>query len=99
MATGQGTATLNFGTVGGKGLNSTGVAVTGQASILGTSKAEAYFMGDSTTATHTANDHRQADMFIDLTCGTPVAATGFTLYGTSMQKLSGTFLVNWVWAD
>jgi hypothetical protein len=67
--------------------------------ISGTSKAEAYFMGDDTTADKTASDHRYAAAFIALTCGTPSAGTGFTIYGRSLEKLQGTFQVRWVWAD
>ena len=95
MATGQGTAIIDFGT----GANETSVAVTGQTLISATSKAEAYIMGDDTTADHTANDHRYLATFAGLTCGTPTAGTGFTIYARSTQKLSKTFEVRWVWAD
>jgi len=97
MATGQGTATIDFGAFPGN--NEASVAVTGQASILATSKAEAYIMGDDTSGTHTAADHRYAPLFIALTCGTPTASTGFTIYGRSTEKLEGTFALRWVWAD
>jgi hypothetical protein len=75
------------------------VAVTGQTSILGTSKAEAYLMGDDTSADHTAADHRYIGLWLALTCGTPSAGTGFTIYGRSAEKLQGQFSVRWVWAD
>ena len=97
MATGQGTATLDFGAH--PGLNEASVTVTGQASILATSKAEAYFMGDDTSSNHTASDHKYAPVFIDLTCGTPTAATGFTIYGRSTHKMTGNWAVRYVWAD
>lgn len=97
MASGQGTATLDFGAYPGS--NEASVSVTGQSSILSTSKADAYFMGDDTTADHTASDHRYADLFMGLTCGTPTVSTGFTIYGRSEHKLQGTFLVRWVWVD
>ena len=99
MATGQGTATLNFGTMGDVGSNEASVAVTGQAAILATSKVEAYLMADDTTADHTASDHRYASLFIGLTCGTPTAATGFTIYGRCADKMTGQFSIRWVWAD
>lgn len=99
MANGQGTALLNFGTVGGKGGNEASVAVTGQGSISATSKAEPYVMADDTTATHTAKDHRYFDGLVGLSCGTPTAATGFTIYATSPHKLSGVYQVRWVWSD
>jgi hypothetical protein len=97
MSTGQGTATIDFGS--GGGTNEASVAVTGQASILGTSKAEAYIMADDTSVSHTASDHRYVGLFMSLTCGTPVAATGFTIYARSSEKLTGTFSLRYVWAD
>lgn len=97
MATGQGTATIDFGAAPG-GFEAS-VVVTGQASILATSKVEAYFMADDSTGDHTANDHRYAPLFIALTCGTPTAATGFTLYARALERMTGTFAVRFVWAD
>lgn len=96
---GQGTAIIDFGALGGDGSNEAQVVVTGQSSILATSKAEAFMMGDDTTAEHTAEDHRYASALIGLTCGTPTAATGFTIYARSTGKLTGEFQVRWVWAD
>ena len=97
MATGQGTSTINFGAFPGN--NEASIAVTGQAAITGTSKAEAYVMGDDTTSDHTANDHRYFAALMGLTCGTPSAGTGFTIYARSTEKLQGTFALRWVWAD
>ncbi len=95
MSSATGTATLDFGT----GSNEASVAVTGQTGITATSKADAFIMADDTTSDHTASDHRYFDAFAGLTCGTPTAATGFTIYGTSQHNLSGTFKVRWVWVD
>lgn len=92
-----GTAVLDFGAF--PGTAETSVAVTGQATILGTSKAEAFLMADDTTADHTANDHRYAAALLGLTCGTPSAGTGFTIYARALDNLQGTFTVRWVWAD
>ena len=97
MATGQGTATIDFGAQ--PGTDEVTVAVTGQASILATSKAEAFIMADDTTSDHTAADHRWFNAKCGLTCGTPTDATGFTIYASSIEKLNGTYLVRWVWAD
>lgn len=97
MATGQGTATINFGS--DPGSNEASVTVTGQASISATSKVEAYVMGDDTTSNHTAGDHRYFESLANLTCGTPTAATGFTIYARSIHKLTGNWSVRWVWAD
>jgi hypothetical protein len=97
MASAQGTATLNFGAHPGS--NEASVAVTGQGGIGATSKAEAYVMADDTTSDHTAQDHRYFSVLVGLACGTPTAATGFTIYARSQEKLSGQFQVRWVWAD
>lgn len=97
MATGLGTAVLDFGAFPGS--NEASVAVTGQTGISATSKAEAYFMGDDTSGTHTASDHRYAGALVALTCGTPTAATGFTIYGRCMEKMQGSFTVRYIWAD
>ena len=97
MATGQGTATIDFGAFPGS--NEASIAVTGQSSISATSKAEAYLMGDDTTADHTAQDHRYIGLLMSTSCGTPTAGTGFTIYGRSTEKLQGTFKLRFVWAD
>ena len=94
---GTGTAILNFGAF--PGTTEASVVVTGQAAILSTSKAEAYIMADDTATGHTANDHRWLGVFAALSCGTPTAATGFTIHARSSQKLMGQFSVRWVWAD
>jgi hypothetical protein len=95
MANGQGTSTIDFST----GLNEAAIAVTGQAAILATSTAEAFIMADDTTSGHSANDHRYFSALVGLSCGTPTAATGFTIYARSTEKLNGTFKVRWVWSD
>jgi hypothetical protein len=97
MATGQGTATLDFGAHPGS--NEATVVVTGQASISGTSKAEAYVMADDTTSNHTASDHRYFAAMAGLTCGAPTAASGFPIHARSLEKLTGQYQVRWVWAD
>jgi hypothetical protein len=97
MANGTGTATLNFGSHPGS--NESSVAVTGLSSILATSKVEAWIMGDDTTSDHTASDHRYVELWLNLTCGTPTAATGFTIYGRSTEKLTGQWAVRYVWSD
>ena len=88
---------IDFGAFPGS--NEASIAVTGQGTISATSKVEAYVMGDDTSGTHTANDHRYFAALVGLTCGTPTAATGFTIYGRSTEKLTGTFALRWVWAD
>jgi hypothetical protein len=97
VSTGTGFSTIDFGAAPGS--NEASVAVTGQASILVTSKAEAWVMADDTSADHTASDHRYFPALAALTCGTPTAATGFTIYARSPHKLTGQWKVRWVWAD
>lgn len=97
MANGTGTATIDFGTA--PGANEASVVVTGQTSISATSKAEAFIMGDDTSSNHTANDHKYFTLFANLSCGTPVVSTGFTIYARSTQKLTGTWTVRYVWSD
>ena len=97
MASGQGTATLDFGAFPGS--NEASVAVTGLGTIGAASKAEAFLMADDTSGTHTANDHRYASVLIGLTCGTPTAGVGFTIHGRCLDKMQGSFSVRYVWAD
>lgn len=96
MASNLGTATLNFGAFPGS--NEASVTVS-DATIVTGAKCEAFVMGDSTTGDHTASDHRYFAALAGLSAGTVVNATGFTIYAHSTEKLEGTFLVNWVWAN
>jgi len=97
MATGQGTATIDFGAYPGS--NEASIAITGLTTISATSKAEAYIMADDTSANHTAADHRYIAALMGLTCGTPSAGVGFTIYARSTQKPQGAFTLRYVWAD
>jgi len=97
MANGTGTATIDFGAF--PGTSEASIAVTGQGSILASSKVEAFIMADDTTSDHTASDHRYVGLWLNLSCGTPTGGTGFTIYGRSTEKLQGTFAVRWVWSD
>lgn len=97
MANGTGTAIIDFGPFPGS--NEASVTVGSQSAISATSKAEAYIMGDDFTSDHTANDHSYVGCFVNLSCGTPVASTGFTIYGRCLDKMQGTFNVRWVWSD
>jgi hypothetical protein len=96
MASGVGTATIDFGAL--PGANEASVVVTGIAGIGASAKVEAFFMY-STSSSHTANDHAYAALFTGLSCGTVVAATGFTIFARSSEKLTGTFTLEYVWAD
>ena len=90
----QGTTTIAFGA--SPGVNEASVAVTGQASIVAGSLVEAFVM-EEVLGTKTANDHGYMNLVVRLTCGTIVAATGFTIYAKSTEKMTGSFTVKWVW--
>ena len=97
MANGTGTATIDFGAFPGS--NEASIAVTGLTTISATSKAEAFVMADDTATGHTASDHRYLPLFVNLTCGTPTAGSGFTIHGRCLDKMQGQFTVRWVWSD
>jgi len=97
MASAQGTITIDFGAFPGS--NEASVFVPDQATIGAGSKAESFVMADDTTTDHTASDHRYFAALVGLSCGTPSAGTGFTIYARSTEKLQGTFALRWVWAD
>jgi hypothetical protein len=90
-----GTSIIDFGTFPGS--NEASVAVTGQASILSTSAAEAWLMAEAQD-THTANDAAYAALFMAVSCSIPTDAIGFTINARSLEKLQGQFKVRWVWA-
>jgi len=96
MASGIGESVIDFGEFPGS--NQVIVSVTGQSLITTESHVEAFFMAE-TTSDHTPADHAFADTLVDLTCGVPIAGTGFSIYATSWQKMQGTFKVRWVWTD
>lgn len=92
MAT-QGTATVDFGAAPGK--SDTSLAITGQASIVSGSLVEAW-LAYASSADHSADEHLVEEL--QVTAGTVVAATGFTIYARTRNKaLTGTWSVNWVW--
>lgn len=97
MSNATGTAVIDFGSH--PGANEATVLVTGQSSILNTSKAEAWVMSGEATGDHTVSDHRYLPLLAAFTCGAPSAGTGFTIYGNSLHKLTGTFTLKWVWSD
>lgn len=93
MATGVGTATINFGSA--PGTNVVETVVTGQTNITTSSHVEAWLMGDS-TASHNAYEHSIVP--IKLSCGSLVNGTGFTITASSEWRLTGTFTAHWVWS-
>ena len=97
MATGTGTAIIDFGAHPGS--NEASVAVTDITGISNTSKADAFVMADDTSTSHTASDHKYFESFASLSCGTPTTGVGFTIYARSLEKLTGTWTLRYVWAD
>ena len=97
MPSATGTATIDFGVAPGS--NEASIAVTGQTEITALGKCEAWVMGDDTSTDHTASDHKYFPVFASLTCGTPSAGVGFTIYARSTQKLTGNWTVRFVWAE
>lgn len=96
MSAGTGSAVIDFG--GYPGQHEASVDVSGLSGIVTTDHAEAWFMSEA-TADHTPADHRFASALISLTCSTPVEGVGFTITGTSIHKMQGTFKVHYVWAS
>lgn len=96
MATGVGTATIDWGSF--PGANEASVAVTGQGGITTTSHVEAWYM-EETLGAKTAADHGYAAMITSLSCGDISNGVGFTIYGKSPEKLQGAFTIHWVWSN
>lgn len=85
----QGTATIDFGST--PTFEGT-VTVTGQAGIVAGSHAEPFIMREDATEMYD-----MAPILLDVTCGSVVAGTGFTIYCSSKTYATGTILVRWVW--
>ena len=95
MASGTGTATIDFGAF--PGANEAQATFT-DSTISASAKVEAFVMGGDSTADHTAADHRYIPLWLALTA-TPNAGVGGTIYGRSDHKQQGTFALRYVWAD
>jgi hypothetical protein len=93
---GTGTAEVDFGSA--PGTNIAGIAVTGQAAILATSHVEAWMMGTDATATHNAYEHAVVPLELHLAITALTAGVGFTISAITRLRLTGTFLVHWVWS-
>lgn len=102
MAT-QGTATLDFGAFPGK--SDASVDITGQASILAGSLADAW-LRPVATSDHSADEHMVETL--EVYAGNIVAGTGFTIYGFNTSQLNepatargtriyGQWTIAWVW--
>lgn len=89
-----GAVTIDFGNF--PGLNEITATITGQATIVSGSKVTAW-LSPLVTSNHTVEDHLFALNIINVTAGNIVAATGFTIYARSMDKLQGVYNLNWMW--
>ena len=94
MATGTGTAEVDFGAF--PGANEASVVVNATGVTAGT-HVEAWVMGNDTTADHTAADHRYFPLLAALT--TEPATNSFTIHARSLHKLQGAWVVHYVWAN
>ena len=97
---GGGSASINTGIVTvdfGTGSNIATVTVTGQTSITATSSVWLERVADS-SGSHTASDAAYAALFVALTASTPTAGSGFTIYATCADKMTGTYKVRWSWS-
>jgi hypothetical protein len=90
-----GTAIIDFGAFPGK--YEASVVVTGQAAIVAESVVDPYVMANDTAGNHTAKDHRALKLVSAFTAGDIVAATGFTIFGVSTERLQGLYALRWVW--
>jgi hypothetical protein len=88
-----GTATIDFGS----GSNIATVSIIGQTGILSTSSVWLELVAD-VSGSHSASDAAYAALFIALTSSTPSAGTGFNIYATCADKMTGTFKVRWTWS-
>jgi hypothetical protein len=90
----SGEATLSFGSTP---TNEASATITGQGSILTTSKVKAWVMGAS-TADNNEGEHLFAGLSMNVVSSIPTAATGFTLYASTIAGyVTGDFKVKWEW--
>lgn len=90
----QGTTTLTFGAF--PGASDASVDVIGQAGIVSGSLVEAWLRLEA-TADHSADEHWIENLKVS--AGNIVAATGFTIYGVTLDNTLryGAWTVAWVW--
>lgn len=95
MASGIGTATIDFGATPS---SEASVDVIGQAEITATSRAEAFVMARGTG--DAATDQKFAAIAMRLVCSEPVAGAGFTITAYCLIGFAtGTFEIEWIWSD
>jgi hypothetical protein len=90
----KGTAIISFGSAPGTNVVTT--IVTGQTGILSTSLVQAFMM-DGHTADHNITEHILVSTGVIFNCNTIVPGVGFTITAVTQLRLTGQFLVNWIW--
>lgn len=88
----SGVTSVNFGALPGK--SSVSVAITGQAGIQNTSKVIAWVQ-PVTTADHSGDEHWAEEL--QVSAGTIVPTTGFTIYVKCNRRTYGQWNVGWKW--
>ena len=91
--TGDGFASIDFGSSGSQVATLT---VTGQTGIATGDHVECWVMGNGTTVDHNAYEH--AIVPLTIKCTAIVAATSFTVLGVSPIHLTGLFKFRWIWS-
>lgn len=95
MASGIGTATIDFGATPA---SEASVAVIGQTAISATSRAEAFIMAKGSG--NSLADQKFASISMRLVCSEPIAGTGFTITAYNLiGYVTGTFDIEWIWSD
>lgn len=95
-----GSVTIDFGNAPVKETQTT-VAVTGQTSILGTSKVEAWMMPVELTGAggHSEDEHMIENLKFTVPVSTVIVGVGFTIQGECTKgTTNGKFTVQWVWS-
>lgn len=91
---GNGFTTINFGNHPGS--NEASVVVTGLTNI-GTNMVPRVGFYFGALGNKTANDHRYASLLVNLMVGPVTSGSGFTIYATSLEKMTGSFTLNYSW--
>jgi hypothetical protein len=81
------------------GGNEAQVTVTGLTGISSTATCFAKINGDDVSSSYTSSDHRYLAGFLNLSCSVPTAGSGFVIYSTSLEKLSGYVTVRYFWQN
>lgn len=95
MGQGIGTATIDFSA--SPGTNRVLVSVTGLTTFTSTDHVQAWIMGSDSTADHNSFEHATAPIKIRVT--SPITGTGFTIQASSEYRLTGSFMVRYVYTS